>query len=63
MRREARPLLLGTAGILVAKTLLGISGLFLEARYTVTAVPFIELCVALLVWQIAFGFERRRPAR
>jgi len=45
--RTARVVLLAGLGLVVAKTVIGVVGLFIEPRYTLTAVPAIELALAL----------------
>ena len=45
----ARVFVAGAACLVVAKTTVAVAGLFLEARYTVTAVPFMEVAVVLVV--------------
>ena len=44
----ARVFVLAAASLVVAKTIVAVAGLFLEARYTVTAVPFMEVAVVLV---------------
>ncbi len=43
----ARVLVVAAGSVVAAKTILAVAGLFLEARYTVTAVPFMEVAVVL----------------
>ncbi len=44
----ARVFVAAAAALVVAKTIVAVAGLFLEARYTVTAVPFMEVAVVLV---------------
>ena len=50
---------LAAVAVVVLKSILSASGLFIEARYNVTAVPFIELTVMLM---LAEWLSRRHPA-
>jgi hypothetical protein len=54
----ARVFVAAAASLVVAKTIVAVAGLFLEARYTVTAVPFMEVAVVF----VAAGTLRRRGA-
>ena len=45
----ARLFTVAAISLVIAKTILGVAGLFLEVRYTVTAVPFMEVAALLLV--------------
>ena len=58
-RPPTRRLLLATLALVVAKTLIGVAGLFLEPRYTLTAVPAIELTLVFC----ATDLLRRRNQR
>ena len=51
----ARVFVMAAACLVAAKTVVAVAGLFLEARYTVTAVPFMEVAVVLTVagWVLA----------
>jgi hypothetical protein len=48
--KAARVFVAAAISLVLAKTILGVAGLFLEARYTVTAVPFMEVAVLLVLW-------------
>lgn len=55
---------LGALGLVLTKSMLAVSGLFMEVRYSATAAPAIELTVALGLAALWSGLPARRaPAR